>query len=82
MKSDGHFPSSRPAGSKISGQAGHAGQSGLPETQLKSETVAKWECEEGCPVAKLESQAESSRFFKQVQEASTTKTLETLETAE
>ena len=39
---------------------GHADENG-------QETVAEWECEAGCPVAKLENQAESSRFFKQVQ---------------
>ena len=57
VKSDGHYPSSRPAGSQVSGPSGHTGQEGLEETYTDGETVDVWECVGGCPVADLDDQS-------------------------
>jgi hypothetical protein len=57
VAADGHFPASRPAGSKVAGASGHVGQQGLEERSPKRETVAAWTCAEGCPVAALDAQS-------------------------
>ena len=35
---------------------GHAGQTGLTERRMDGETLTKWSCAEGCPVAVLDAQ--------------------------
>jgi len=57
VPTDGHFPATRPAGSKVSGASGHVGQQGLEERSPKRETVANWTCEPGCPVMALDAQS-------------------------
>ena len=57
VKSDGHFPSARPAGSQVSGPSGHEGQTGLDERHMSGEEVAVWDCAEGCPVRALDEQS-------------------------
>lgn len=57
VKGAGHYPSARPAGSQISGPAGHTGQVNLTERDLKEETVTAWTCADGCPVTALDGQS-------------------------
>lgn len=57
VKSNGHHPASRPAGSQVSGPAGHAGQEGLDERSEKTETVESWACHPDCPIAIMDSQS-------------------------
>jgi site-specific DNA-methyltransferase (adenine-specific) len=69
VQSDGHFPASRPCGSRVSGPSGHKGQDDLVERHTRGEAVAVWDCEPGCPTADLDGQSDTvraSRFFKQV----------------
>lgn len=54
VKGDGHFPSSRPAGSRVSGPSGHVGQKDLDDVHLSQESVPAWTCTQGCPVASLD----------------------------
>ena len=54
VKSDGHYPASRPSGSDVSGPSGHTGQDGLVESYTKGEAVPVWDCAPGCPVAGLD----------------------------
>ena len=54
VKSNGHYPASRPSGSQVSGPSGHKGQEGLQERHTKGESVAAWACAQGCPVAALD----------------------------
>lgn len=61
VRGDGHFPSSRPSGSQLSGPEGHRGQTGLKERHLTSETVVAWTCAPGCPVAALDAQSGTSQ---------------------
>lgn len=56
VSGDGHWPSSRPRGSDMSGPSGHKGQVGLDERHASGEQVPVWECVEGCPVAELDDQ--------------------------
>jgi hypothetical protein len=53
VRSDGHYPSQRPAGSEIAGASGHRGQERLEERHTSGEHVDVWVCEEGCPVPSL-----------------------------
>jgi len=57
VRSDGHFPASRPSGSQVSGPSGHSGQEGLTERHTNGETVTAWDCEPDCPVADLDEQS-------------------------
>lgn len=50
-----HYPASRGKGGI--GQDGHAGQEGLVEISARTEDVADWVCEPGCPVAVLDEQS-------------------------
>lgn len=52
-----HYPASRPAGGI--GNDGHAGQVMLVEFAPRTETVEKWQCAPGCPVAELDRQSGS-----------------------
>ena len=54
VRSDGHFPASRPPGSDVSGPRGHQGQSELHERHMDGETVPDWSCYTGCPVHALD----------------------------
>lgn len=56
VRSDGHFPKSRPTGSHIGGQSGYAGQDNLEEKHIRNETVEKWNCHPHCPVKILDDQ--------------------------
>lgn len=66
VKSNGHYPASRGAGS-TQYTGGHKGQSGLVEHHMGDETVSAWHCAPGCPVAELDAQSgdRASRYFKQ-----------------
>lgn len=55
IKGDGHYPEERGPGGL--GTAGHVGQTDLQERNLNEETVAAWECVEGCPVKALDEQS-------------------------
>ena len=57
VRSDGHYPASRPKGSEVSGPSGHRGQTDLAERHLDGETVTAWSCDPGCPVAALDEQS-------------------------
>ena len=61
VRSNGHFPASRGAGSPVSGQSGHRGQDELQERHMNGETVAAWVCAPGCPVAALDHQSGVSK---------------------
>ena len=61
VKSDGHYPKARPAGSQMSGPSGHGGQDDLEESYTDGETVEAWDCEPGCPVANLDEQSGAVR---------------------
>lgn len=61
VRSSGHYPSARPAGSDVAGASGHAGQEGLVERHTDGEVVATWSCEPGCPVRSLDEQSGTSR---------------------
>jgi len=62
VKSDGHYPASRPSGSDVSGPSGHTGQDGLVESYTKGEAVPVWDCAPGCPVAGLDDHSGLRRF--------------------
>lgn len=79
VRGAGHYPTSRPAGSTVSGPAGHRGQTGLVERILSVETTERWHCLLQCPVATLDGYKGGtatsnglyedggvSRFFKQM----------------
>jgi len=72
VRSNGHYPAARPAGSQVSGPAGHKGQQDLVERHLDGESVSVWDCGPSCPVTALDQQSGpadsggASRFFKQV----------------
>jgi hypothetical protein len=57
VRSNGHFPASRGAGSSVSGQSGHRGQDELQERHMDGETVTAWVCTPECPVAALDQQS-------------------------
>lgn len=57
VRSDGHYPSARPAGSDVAGASGHVGQSNLSEKYTDGETVEAWSCAEGCPIGLLDAQS-------------------------
>ena len=61
VSGDGHWPSSRPRGSDVSGPSGHTGQAGLEERNASCERVAVWACVPGCPVADLDAQSGESK---------------------
>lgn len=56
VKSNGHYPAARPAGS-TQYTTGHGGQSGLVEHHMGDEAVPAWLCAPGCPVADLDAQS-------------------------
>lgn len=51
---DGHWPATRGTGSKVSGPSGHKGQEDLEERHA-TETLAVWDCVDGCPVHIMDS---------------------------
>jgi len=57
VKSNGHYPASRPAGSSIAGASGHIGQDALVEMHTKGEQIPNWICVEGCSVTRLDEQS-------------------------
>ena len=59
VRSNGHYPASRSGGS-TQYMGGHAGQTGLTERRMDGETLTKWSCAEGCPVAVLDAQGGNS----------------------
>ena len=59
VRSNGHYPASRSRGS-TQYMGGHAGQTGLTERRMDGETLTKWSCAEGCPVAVLDAQGGNS----------------------
>jgi hypothetical protein len=59
VKSDGHYPATRPAGSRVSGPSGHAGQEDLVERFTEGEEVEDWDCTPDCPVKELDRQGEA-----------------------
>ena len=59
VRSTGHYPAARGAGSQVCGASGHRGQQGLEERHTAGEKVPVWECAEGCPVLLLDNQTQN-----------------------
>lgn len=61
VKSDGHYPASRPSGSQERGPSGHVGQRDLVEAKTSGESVSVWSCVDGCPAREINRQSGHTR---------------------
>lgn len=61
VKTDSHYPASRPSGSHAGESTGYVGQSNLTELKPKTERVSAYNCHPLCPVRLLDEQSGSSK---------------------